>query len=182
MSEEHEVQRRKIQRLHTLGPRGTNCERAARVWLQRHHLNDDVSLAPTIPEALAEMPRGGDDALLCCAAYPDFHHLTFLHHEWLEIVDSFVIDTDHMVLAARNLVTLKSVASHPAPVDLIPGNPLIIDANSNAHAAELCSSGAADGAITTLLAARRCELQVVRDFGPVPMAFTIHAPRADDAN
>jgi hypothetical protein len=45
---------------------------------------------------------------------------------------------------------------------------------SNARAALDCASGQVDGCITTLPAMESNGLELLRDFGPVAMAFTVH--------
>jgi hypothetical protein len=46
----------------------------------------------------------------------------------------------------------------------------------------LCSAGKADACVTTVVAADRHELNVLQDFGQVPMAFLLHSlKRADHA-
>ena len=82
-----------------------------------------------------------------------------------------------MVLAARNDVEIiTSVASHPAPIGLVPesiSDLRVVDSNS--QAAIDCASGLVDGCITTIVAAQKHNLRIISDFGPVPMGFTIHA-------
>ena len=46
--------------------------------------------------------------------------------------------------------------------------------SSNSQAAATCAAGETDACVTTAPAARRFGLEVVRDYGPVPMGFTIH--------
>jgi hypothetical protein len=70
---------------------------------------------------------------------------------------------------------LSRVATHPAPQHLAPDGCERILVNSNSVAAALCAAGGVDGCVTTLVAARNNSLEVVRDFGQVPMGFSIHA-------
>ena len=122
----------------------------------------------------------GDDrssVLIACIVYPDLHNLVFSHRERLEIVECFVFSTHNMVLASRDGRMPSSVASHPAPRKLVPDEASCRLVTSNAQAAIDCARGEIDGCITTLTAARLHGLEVVRDFGPLPMGFSVHAPR-----
>ncbi|AHK18453.1 prephenate dehydratase domain-containing protein [Yersinia similis] len=170
--------------VHTLGPAGTNCEKAAHTWLIKNNQKGEVKLHKTLESAVKYMEQEeNDDVLLGCIVYPYLHHLVFKNIQRLRLVDCFVMDTHNMLLASRydNVNKLKSVGSHPAPQDLILqingiDNSIFIELfNSNSEAAQQCAAGVVDGCITTLLAAQQCQLNILTDFGPVPMGFSIHA-------
>lgn len=168
-----------IEVLHTLGPAGTNCEAAAYKWLERLNGKGEVFLHPTLEEAVEKMSYDDREALLACAVYPDLHMLVFNNLKRLRFVDSFVMPTHNMVLAARDSARPRSVSTHPAPQTLVPDwvdERRFVDSNS--QAARDCVAGITEGCITTIVAARDLELRVIEDFGPVPMVFTIHAPCA----
>lgn len=121
-----------------------------------------------------------DGVLLSCAAYPDLHTLVFNNLGVMELCESFILDTHNMVLAsARVGGVIKKVAVHPAPQSLVPDGCMKIFANSNADAAFICREGGADACITTSVAAADLGLDVVKDFGPVPMAFLVHKLRVE---
>lgn len=170
--------------VHTLGPAGTNCEKAAHLWLKENGHNGEVKLHETLEDAATYMTHTADsDVLLGCIVYPHLHHLVFknLHH--LKLVDCFVMDTHNMVFASKFTAAdeIKTVGSHPAPQDLIhqvPGlnNKLSISLfNSNSEAARQCAADVVDACISTDISANRCGLAILADFGPVPMGFSIHA-------
>jgi hypothetical protein len=46
--------------------------------------------------------------------------------------------------------------------------------NSNAQAAADCATNKTDGCITTLPCAEKYGLYVIKDYGQIPMGFTIH--------
>lgn len=166
----------RITRLYTLGPTGTNCEQAAHEWFRRAGRSGDVYLHDTLEDALEEMPATDDVALLGCAVYPELHTLVFANLHRLAIAGSFIVPTHHMVLAIAGHDAPTTVATHPAPQKLAPPHLARLLVNSNARAAAICAEGAADSCITTLPAAERYGLIVLRDFGPVPMDFTLHLP------
>ena len=189
--------------LHTLGPEGTNCAEAARFWLSQPAGNGTpqpgkIVLHPTLEEAAAAMTDPANEQLISCAAYPELHTFIFSRLERLVMTHSFVMPTHPMVLARRPADSptshgIDSIATHPAPRHLanpLQGNrvhdhrtetsdtPSIVLANSNADAAVLCAAGEADACITTEAAAEIHGLTTVRNYGPVPMAFLIHAMRS----
>lgn len=162
-----------IRVLHTLGPSGTNLESAAHEWFRRRGFDGEVVLHDSLENALADVPATGEHALVACAVYPDLHTLTFSNLDRLTMVDSFLLPTHNMVWASRT-DTPRSAATHPAPSGLVPDDVERRIVLSNAQAAIDCAQGITDACITTIVAARAHDLPVLRDFGPVPMVFTIH--------
>lgn len=166
--------RDQVRVIHTLGPQGTNLAAAAALWLASHGHEPRIRLHATVEEAAASMPRSPSQALLTCAVYPRLHELVFQHRAWLEFIDCFIAPTLPMVLASRDGGMPERVASHPAPLGLVPTGCATVLATSNAQAAIDCATGAAEGCITTLRAMEQNGLRLVRDFGTVPMVFTLH--------
>lgn len=173
----------KTLRVHTLGPSGTNCEAAAHHWLEQRGLrNGTVVLHPTLERAALDvLAEPESSALLACVVYPHLHEIVFKNLALLSMRDCFVFPTHNMVYAGRAGNARRTVASHPAPVNLLDGHDVeIVLVNSNSEAAAICSTGATDACITTLPAAQRHQLDIHADFGPVPMGFSLHAPRECD--
>ncbi|MGM1062239.1 hypothetical protein [Saccharothrix sp. Mg75] len=166
----------RITEVHTLGPAGTNCEQAARVWLANRGVEGEVRLHRTLETAVEEMSYDGTHALLGCVVYPDLHTLVFSNLHRLVLADMFIMPTFNMLLAAREQREPATVSTHPAPQHLVPEGMTRVITTSNAQAASDCANGLTDGCITTLPAAREHDLVVLRDYGPVPMGFTIHVP------
>lgn len=188
--------------LHTLGPEGTNCAEAARHWLSLGADSGapprgDVVLHRTLEDAAAAMTDPHSERLISCAAYPDLHTFIFSRLDRLTMTDAFVMPTHSMVVARRYndgtaTPSTGTVASHPAPRQLVPLNspnttldrsypgdePTIVWATSNADAAVRCAGGETDACITTRAAAKIHSLAIERDYGPVPMAFLVHALRS----
>ncbi|HEX6595661.1 MAG TPA: hypothetical protein VF045_01915 [Acidimicrobiales bacterium] len=163
--------------LHTLGPAGTNCERSAVEWFVRAGRAGRVVLYPTLEDAARGALATPGGALLVPAAYPDLHTLVYSHVEDLTLVDSIVVPTHPMVLArAPEATALGTVATHAAPIALVPPGITVRVVSSNAQAAADCAAGLADACITTSAAMDRYGLELVRDFGAVQMAFTVHVP------
>lgn len=164
--------------VHTLGPKGTNCEKAGFLWLENQGLQGEVKLYETLEEALLHVKETENSVLLGCAVYPFLHNIVFENLLDLQIIDSFVMPTYNMVFAVKQNTRepdVKIVASHPAPAHLAKLFSDHVDlVSSNSQAALACASGAADGCITTIKAAHENNLHVIKDFGEVPMCFTIH--------
>jgi hypothetical protein len=163
-----------IRCLHTLGPSGTNLQAAAHAWFERRGTAGDVVLHASLEAAMEAAPPTGEHAIAACAVYPDLHTLVFANLTRLRMVDSFIMPTHNMVLASTSTSTPAAVSTHPAPAGLVPRGAKRRLVLSNSQAAIDCARGMSDGCITTSVAARERGLRVVRDFGPVPMVFTIH--------
>lgn len=183
------MQERTPIQVHTLGPAGTNCEAAAKFWIGRRRNNrDTIVLHSSLESAVsAVLETSGDAVLLACVVYPRLHEIVFRNLAHMEVRDCFVMPTHRMVLAARvtpcaeSSKPFGSIASHPAPVDLIAGSEADIRmAKSNSEAAQICARGETDGCITTAVAANSNGLTIVKDFGSIQMGFSIHAnPKLD---
>ncbi|MFK4065528.1 bacilysin biosynthesis protein BacA [Streptomyces sp. NPDC029674] len=167
-----------VRHLHTLGPTGTNLESAAHMWLDRRRLTDDgsVMLHSSLESAMETAPRTGEHALVACAVYPYLHTLVFENLLACRMIDTFLAPTHAMVLAAGPDAPPEphTVSTHPAPASLVPQGSERHLVNSNSQAAIDCAAGKTEGCITTIVAARAHGLRIVRDFGPVPMVYTIH--------
>ncbi len=168
--------------IHTLGPKDTNCEKAAHYWLEQKKLHGDIILHETLEAAVEKIKSDNNCILLGCIVYPYLHNIVFKNLNLLKLTDCFVMDTHNMLFASRftDLNKINKVGSHPAPKDLISQvNNLNLNIesilfNSNSESALQCANGTVDACITTLKAANSNGLTILHDFGPVPMGFSIH--------
>jgi prephenate dehydratase len=169
-------------RVHTLGPSGTNCEAAAYQWLEaRRSGAGGVVLYSNLESAVdGVLAHPADSVLLACIVYPQLNEIVFQNLTKLALRECFVYPTHNMVLAATGpSAELRTIISHPAPINLLDDWDVTIKlADSNSAAAIACAGGAADACVTTSVAAERNDLMVLKDFGPVPMGFSIHAAHA----
>lgn len=173
------LDRSSIRAIHTLGPTGTNCEAAARHYIAQHGLDAEVTLHETLERGMRDVLESPSAVLLGCVVYPDLHNLVFPYLDRLVLADQFIFPTFPMILAARDPdVAIRTVATHPAPRALVPAGAEATLVTSNAEAARLCALGRFDACITTSAAARKEGLVTLKDNGPVPMGFTIHAAHA----
>jgi prephenate dehydratase len=165
--------------VHTLGPTGTNCEAAAHYYLEQHdHKQGSVVLYDTLENAVdGVMTNPSDSVLLGCVVYPKLNEIVFRNLKSMSLHECFMMPTHRMVLAARDRGPVRKVLSHPAPVNLVEDRGYDIQlVTSNAAAALECSAGGADACITTSVAAEANNLEILEDFGWVPMGFSIHVP------
>jgi len=164
--------------IHTLGPSGTNLEMAAQHWFTSRGREPHVRLHASLESAVPGLSEDGHEALLACAVYPYLHSLVFQNLGLLAMVDSFILPTYDMVFATRfDTTELTTVVSHPAPQSLVRRVSDTCELRlvlSNSQAARDCASGAADGCVTTSKAAADNGLAIQRNFGPVPMVYTLH--------
>ncbi|WP_306327386.1 bacilysin biosynthesis protein BacA [Streptomyces venezuelae] len=167
-----------VTRIHTLGPSGTNLEKAAHHWFAERGVAGTVLLHSEVEDGLDAMGFDGSEAILACAVYPKLHDLVFGNLHRLEMVDSFILDTHDMVLAGRSEgVEVRTIVSHAAPSSLVADRGEVTTASSNSRAAALCAAGEFDACVTTSRAAQAEGLRVLENFGPVPMVFTLHVGR-----
>ncbi|GGQ69905.1 type 2 periplasmic-binding domain-containing protein [Couchioplanes azureus] len=167
--------------IHTLGPTGTNLEKAAHRWFAERRRAGRVVLHAEVEDGLDVMRFDGTEAILACAVYPRLHDLVFENLHRLAMADSFILDTYDMVLATRpGQGPIKTVITHPAPSCLVAGRGEIAYASSNSVAAAECAAGRYDACVTTDRAALTEGLHTVENFGPVPMVFTLHVGKASD--
>ncbi|GAA3006580.1 prephenate decarboxylase [Streptomyces drozdowiczii] len=164
--------------IHTLGPSGTNLEKAAHHWLTRRGTTGKVVLHAEVEDGLDAMAFDSTEAILACAVYPRLHDLVFQNLHRLEMADSFILDTHDMVLAGRpDHASLSTIVSHPAPSSLVAERGEVTLTSSNSRAAALCAAGQFDACVTTGPAAAAEGLRLIENFGPVPMIFTLHVGR-----
>lgn len=165
-----------VRKVHTLGPAGTNCEKAALKWAALKCKKAELALHESMKRAAEQVAACGCSVLLSVVAYPQLHSIIYEHIAQLGLLDVFIMKTDDMVLASVNGQMPTLCQTHPAPEKLLPAQMQRIYAASNAHAAAEVMAGRGDGCITTLAAAEHHGLKVVQTFGQVPMGFTIHGP------
>lgn len=165
-----------VKTIYTLGPSGTNCERAALHWANGYCPKARLNLQPTMEAAAAEATQGHTSVLLSVVAYPELHSIIYANLGRLQLADLFIMNTDEMVLASVTGEDPQTCATHAAPQKLLPANVQRRFVSSNACAASECAEGQVDSCITTALAARKHRLKILRSFGSVPMGFTIHSP------
>ncbi|MFG2357008.1 prephenate dehydratase domain-containing protein [Streptomyces sp. NPDC048521] len=169
--------------MHTLGPSGTNCEAAARHWLDSHHPGrGEVVLHATFEDAAAAvLDRPAHSVLLGCVAYPELHVIVYQNLRQLTMRECFMLPTHALVLGAPARGRIRTVLTHAAPARLLDGLDVRVEmASSTAAAAEACARGESDACITTRPSAEAHGLVILEDFGPVDMGYSIHVPRASE--
>ena len=109
-------------KIHTLGPKNTNCEAAAKHYILKNKLECDIILYETLESAVDVVTKDKNSLLLTCIVYPHLYKLVFENLKKLKLVDCFIFNTFEMVLSTKNefdINSLHSIISHPAPIPLI---------------------------------------------------------------
>lgn len=168
-----------ITRINTLGPSGTNCEKASFKWLMDKSFKGSCQVVTheTLEAAIDATLKNKESSLtLGCVVYPHLHEIVFQNIRDIVLLDVFMCDTFDMVLAGTpNNDNPKSIASHAAPRALVLDIGVdIIESSSNVQAAKMCHAGLADACLTTEVGAEQYGLNIIKRFGPVRMGFTIH--------
>ena len=177
-----------------LGPEGTNIAQAAREW---HRVNDIVGKADTVlcdlPEnALRQAEEVIQDGVVpifwTCAVFARMKDMFFQNPHTLPFFFVHEMKLDEMQLAAHQRHTdallpmlrgesggERRIASHVSPAPLLEPlrdfGAVIVDAPSNAAAAEKCAAGEVDACMTTTAARERYGLTSLHVFGSPPMLF-----------
>ncbi|WP_286146036.1 hypothetical protein [Shigella sp. FC1967] len=101
--------------IHTLGPSGTNCEKAAHYWLNKNNRQGNIILHPTLETAVKEMDNSSNSVLLGCIVYPYLHNIVFSNLSFIKLTDCFVMDTHNMLFASRfnNINEIKKIRLSP---------------------------------------------------------------------
>ena len=165
----------------TLGPRNTNSEFASRFYLRDKIKTGNITLCNTPEEAIEELIDGTVEKCILCVVYPRLNEIVFENLDKIYISEVFHYNTDNMVTAKHpNNTEIKSVCSHPAPKSLLKD--FLTDVhlvNSNSTAARLVSNLQYDACVTTKEAAAEYQLEIIKDYGPVPMGWAVFEARHD---
>jgi hypothetical protein len=163
----------------TLGPAGTNSEKAAREYLRRDVIHGEVLLFDTFEEVVRRLLEGALDKAVVCTAYLKFSALYFERVPQLRMSEVFVADLHPMVVATRSGFARDgrpSFAVQPAIQPLIRrylAEGQILPAASNASAAHDVAKGKADACLTTEVVARACGLEIVSRMPPLQIPFVV---------
>ncbi|MDD5068010.1 MAG: hypothetical protein PHN89_00195 [Candidatus Pacebacteria bacterium] len=181
---------------YALGPAGTNMEQVARLWHAHMGIeNKAVIELCDLPEtavkrAIAMQEDGVLAVFWTCAVFARLHKVFFGNPATLPLFFVQQMALDEMQLAVRNLKYLSliveqggtpnalsgiKIASHvsPAPLldTLVANRATLVDAKSNAQAAEMCAVGEVEACMTTESARKLHRLTMVHVFGSPPMLF-----------
>src|SRR4051794_13599345 len=99
---------KKVTEVHTLGPKGTNCEKASLLWLEKMGIAGEVVLHKTLEDAILKVKETENSVLLGCAVYPHLHDLVFSNLSKIELIDSFIMPTYNMVLAKKRGIVISN--------------------------------------------------------------------------
>ncbi len=161
----------------TLGPARTDSYLAASFYRFSVAPDAHIGLHPTFEEALGYVVSGLVDCGIVPTVYTGSDNFVFgKRYDGIEIVDTFVLSTDPMVLLKRKDVSdMGSVTSHPAVRHLVDLRYDFVPSKSKAQAVVDCLNGVADGVLTSLRCYEPEFFDVVKQFDPVPMSWSVFA-------
>lgn len=172
----------------TLGPDGTCSQAAARARAAHDRVLGQVLLFGSFETAVEAVSDGQGDLAVVPSAYSGFNELVFRNVGNMGVVDTFVFPTPALMIAGRRGITVPAcgtigIASHAAPRPLLDRAraswPLLVfdvlDAASNAAAAEMVARGEVPLCLTTSDAARLHDLVALYEFGTVSMGWNVFA-------
>lgn len=182
----------RVVRIATLGPAGTSSQEAAGYLLRGlvgPAVTSEISLHDSFEKAADEVKRGAASAVVVANAYACVNVLYM--DDMLDLAVVFIQMTPPYGMAARPDCPLPStvrVASHPAPMPLLPGllPPIfhlggVIPASSTSHAADLVRTGEADLALTNATSVREQGLRFVSNTRPIKMLWSVFVRKDNEA-
>jgi|ERR1019366_1039241 bacilysin biosynthesis protein BacA len=187
----HHLSGHKRPRFATLGPSGTSSESAARFLLSTLEIEKgEVCLFATFEDAFESMLNGSSDFLLVANAYDRIN--TFYMSMEAQFIFSFVFKTAPYGLAKRADFKIPranqlAVATHPAPVSLIPYflsmyavTADVILVRSTSEAAQKTRDGEFDLCVTNALAAKEYQLEFASPVFAIKMLWSVFCRRTLD--
>lgn len=160
----------------TLGPALTNSEKAAEYYIFKEASNEGEVQLYTTPELSIEGLKNGEvDKVILCVVYPKLNDIVFKNLDKIRMSSLFHFNTMPMVIAEG--AKGSRACSHPAPVELFKAAGItdkdITLVDSNSKAAQLVKEKKYDLCVTTLKAAEKFDLKIIKDFGEVPMGWAV---------
>ena len=157
----------------TLGPEGTDSQRAAHHYALSSGISDyDILLCESFEDALDRV-RDGSDFGIVPAAYPGLFALHCKYRD-LPIIGSFVLYTKSMVLARANQNgPIRTVALHPATKHLLSDQYEPVFINSKPLCLRKVVDGDVDAGIGSKDVAEELGLKIVEEFGEIPMTWEV---------
>ncbi|MBI2005550.1 MAG: hypothetical protein HYS80_02185 [Candidatus Aenigmarchaeota archaeon] len=158
----------------TLGPNGTDSERAAKYFAQIRRLPPyDLKLSSSFEKALQDVREGGAHFGIVPAAYND---LLGLHYRFRDLLidELFLLPTKEMVLARRSgTEVIRCVALHPSTDSFAPEGVEKLYIPSKPLCIEAVIRGDADACIGSRDVADKYGLEVVESYGEIPMSWEV---------
>ncbi|WP_328603303.1 hypothetical protein OG943_24800 [Amycolatopsis sp. NBC_00345] len=169
-------------RIATLGPRGTDHERAARAYGRLRCLDAEIELCPSLDVTMDTMLGDPDALVIANAAHADVDLLTTRAWRHIGIVDFFGLATMPLALVRRRApADSPGIAIMPATrgyldlarfgrVDLVPAKPVALDR---------VLTGAVDHAVVSRHSyeAHPEELELLESIGPVECCWLVFGTR-----
>ena len=160
----------------TLGPTGTDSERASKAYQSRLGLAQ-ADRYPTYTSGFVSFDSALSDCLVIASAAPEANEYVFSkpYRSTIEITDAFLSRTLDMVLVKRKGVkVIRSVAIHPATAPLLrETNYELFSSTSKSQAVIDCLNKKADAALTSISCFDSAKCDLVENFGSYNMSWAV---------
>jgi hypothetical protein len=171
-----------------LGPDGTNIAQAARQWSEKLGITQKTEIVlcdlpeTAVQKALAIQEEGVLGVFWTCAVFKRLHEIFFRNAKTFPFFFKHTMLLDDMQLAGLSREASKLdepasmvIATHVSPAPLVAClvdvGARLVDAKSNAEAAQMCEEGKVTACITTGSAQVLYGLATLHEFGSPPMIF-----------
>lgn len=164
-----------LYRISTLGPKGTDSERAALHYaLTQKILDPVIQLYSSFESALDTVRFRNSDFAIVPAAYNGLFSLHLLYRD-VPIIDTFILPTKPMVLAKipGQIGEIRRVAIHPATKPLLPESCEPVYVESKPLCLQMVADGKIQAGIGSEDVAESMGLEIVKNFGPIPMTWEV---------
>ena len=166
----------------TLGPAGTDSERAAHHYTNRLRTNPWTKHEVVLFSSFEEVLRSVSIEKAHCGIVPAAYNELFQLHvqalnDGLYIRDVFILPTKEMVLAKGKYCNgkIKSIALHPSTESLVPFGIEKVYVRSKPLGIEKVVNGEVDAAIASRDVAEKHNLEIVESYGEIPMTWEVFA-------
>lgn len=171
--------------VYALGPEGTNIQQATEKWIEKMQIQEKTAivLCDTPEQEIISAMSVTDSNTLpifsLCAVYYNLCNLYFRYPENYFFLSHYYMRLDKLQLASSKYSSLEQLdsqtvlARHRSPAMLLINTDFhVVDADSNAAAAEMCEKGLVSACITTETARVLNNLNRLHIFGSPYMMFT----------
>ena len=171
-----------MKKIATLGPAGTDSERAAHHYAERTKIysltKHEVVLFPSFEEVLKNVSTEKAYFGIVPAAYNELFrlHVQALK-DGLYISDVFILPTKELVMAKGKWCNgnIKSIAIHHSTESLAPSGIEKVYVQSKPLGIEKVVNREVDAAIASRDVAEKHNLEIVETFGEIPMTWEVFA-------
>ncbi len=165
-----------------LGPEGSDTQKVTKYYLENLLLgHGEIIMFDVLEKGINALVEGDLDQFIISSLHPQLNSVFFHHFGKIEIIDAFIAESHEIVLARnpkskheyKKITTGPSFQAFINCSSEIPKGLECIISESNITAARLCALGKTDLALTNENAAKIHNLEVLKNFGPIKMSWTV---------